>query len=57
MTQTDFDIYLELRDAVKQAVNTQQGGDFVLFLSYCAARLNKGDSVQAIWNDFQKKAQ
>lgn len=56
MTQTDFDIYLELRDAVKQAVNTKQGGDFVLFLSYCAARLDKGDSVQAIWNDFQKKA-
>lgn len=38
-----------------------EGGDggknFITYLRYCSVRLNKGDSVQAIWRDFQGKAQ
>lgn len=53
--QTDLGIYLELRKAVIQEVDAQKGNDFIRFLNYCAACLDKGDSVQAIWNDFQVK--
>lgn len=37
----------------------QKPGDeaFIDFLRYCSERLNKGDSVQAIWRDFQERAQ
>lgn len=27
---------------------------FIDFLRFCSERLNKGDSVQAIWRDFQE---
>ena len=40
-----------------QAEGDNGGGHFIAFLRYCSGRLNKGDSVQAIWHDFQKKAQ
>lgn len=40
-------LYTEDKDTVQ---------DFIAFLRYCSGRLNKGDSVQAIWRDFQEKA-
>ena len=33
------------------------GDAFINFLRYCSERLNRGDSVQVIWRDFQEKAQ
>lgn len=27
-------------------------GDFLAFILHCAERLNRGDSVQAIWRDY-----
>lgn len=39
------------------AENGDGGGNFITYLRYCSVRLNKGDSVQAIWRDFQEKAQ
>lgn len=53
--QTDLGIYLELREAVIHEVNAQKSNDFIHFLNHCTVRLDKGDSVQTIWNDFQAK--
>ncbi len=36
-----------------KAATEREEKDFILFLNYCSERLNKGDSVQAIWNDYQ----
>lgn len=31
--------------------------EFIEFLRFCVDGLNKGDSVQEVWNDFLKRAQ
>jgi hypothetical protein len=31
-------------------------GNYAAFIRYCLERLNKGDSVQAIWRDYQASA-
>lgn len=45
----------EILKAEKQT--NSEGSAFICFLHYCVERINKGDSVQVIWNDFQEKAQ
>ena len=54
-------VCLEMGTIAKKALQSQgqePGNDaFIDFLRYCSERLNRGDSVQAIWRDFQEKAQ
>ena len=60
MKETEYQACYEMGLVAKRALRAEGGGDgrdFIDFLRYCSARLNKGDSVQAIWHDFQKKAQ
>lgn len=39
------------------ALNTTvDSNDFIDFLCYCVERLNRGKLVQAIWSDYQEKA-
>lgn len=48
---------LTCREAVDTARLFSTANDkdsFVEFLTYCAERLSKGDSVQAIWRDYQE---
>lgn len=56
MKQSDFEVYIELQKIVKQEINEHTIDIFIRFLHLCAARLERGDSVQAIWNDFLRKA-
>lgn len=57
MEHSDFEQFCQIKE-IGQAV-AQQGerDDFISFLRYCAGRLDKGDSVQAIWNDYQASKQ
>lgn len=54
-------VCLEMGTIAKKALQSQgqkPGNDaFIDFLRYCAERLSRGDSVQAIWRDFQEKEQ
>lgn len=53
MEHNDFELYCEIK-AIGQTVAPQGEREaFISFLQYCAGRLDKGDSVQAIWNDYQ----
>ena len=40
----------------KSIASLKDSSDFIVFLHYCAERLNKGEPVQAIWNDYQRRA-
>ncbi len=51
----DLEVYCELREQTKSVAGAEDREGFISFLRYCAERLDKGDSVQAIWNDFQGK--
>jgi len=57
MEHSDFDQFCQIKE-IGQTVS-QQGEkvDFISFLRYCAGRLDKGDSVQAIWNDYRVSEQ
>lgn len=54
-------VCLEMGRIAKTATQSQGqkpgSNAFIDFLRYCSERLNRGDSVQAIWHDFQEKAQ
>lgn len=57
MEHNDFELYCEIK-VIGQTVAKQGEKDaFISFLQYCAGRLDKGDSVQAIWNDYQATKQ
>ena len=57
MEHNDFKLYCEIK-AIGQTIAKQGEKDtFISFLQYCAGRLDKGDSVQAIWNDYQATKQ
>ena len=47
----------QMGEIASQVIDAGEGEEFICFLRYCAVRLNKGDSVQAIWNDFQERVQ
>ena len=62
MKTLDKKVCCEMGDIARRirATEKQTGlgeSDFINFLQYCAERINKGDSVQAIWSDFQKTVQ
>ena len=60
MKETEYQACCEMGLVAKRALRAEGGDggeDFIAFLRYCSGRLNKGVSVQAIWRDFQKKAQ
>lgn len=44
---------LDCRELENQAHDQD---DFILFLQYCVARLDKGETVQAIWHDYRRSA-
>lgn len=55
MKQNDFELYCEIKE-IGQTVALHGGEDeFISFLQYCAERLDRGDSVRAIWNDYQER--
>ena len=37
------------------ALDAADKKDFIEFLRFCVERLNKGDTVQAIWNDYRRQ--
>lgn len=48
--------YCEMAAISKKIIEREGHTDYVNFLLYCFARLNTGDSVQAIWSDYLAKA-
>ncbi len=36
-----------------QSLDAAKQQEYIRFLQYCMERLNKGDTVQAIWSDYQ----
>ncbi len=56
MDQDELNTYCEFREQLATAEGAGSLNDFVGFLSYCAARLNRGDPVQAIWSDYLGRA-
>lgn len=44
--------YFEMRATAKEIISRSGKDEFLAFLIFCSERLNKGDSVQAIWHDF-----
>lgn len=46
----------EMKELSQKMLSAGCEGNFIAFLRYCSERLKKGDSVQAIWNDYQAKA-
>ena len=60
MKDIENEVCYEMSLVAKRALRAKGGDgseDFIAFLRYCSGRLDKGDSVQAIWRDFQAKAQ
>lgn len=55
MKTNDLELYCELKEKVQSIHESSVREGFIAFLSYCAGRLDKGDSVQAIWNDYQAR--
>lgn len=55
MKTKDLEVYCELREQTKSIAGAEERESFISFLRQCAERLNRGDSVQAIWNDFREK--
>lgn len=43
------------REILDKSVEEFGDDNFIVFLRYCSERLNKDDSIQAIWRDFQTK--
>lgn len=39
---------------VGESLCGEDAEDFIKFLQFCLERLNKGEQVQAIWNDYQR---
>lgn len=44
----------ELDMLVGESLCEEEVDDFIAFLHFCLERLNKGEQVQAIWNDYLK---
>lgn len=57
MTQKNIGNYQAIVNHVNQEVNPSSIKSFIDFLHFCVAHLDTDDSVQAIWNDFQRKAE
>ncbi len=53
-TTSDFDQYCELRSALQLMSATGKGEEYISFLRFCVKRLERGDSVQKIWSDYQQ---
>lgn len=45
-----------IREICVDSTGVHGSKDLAAFILYCAERLGKGDSVQAIWSDYQVKA-
>jgi hypothetical protein len=60
MKKESYDSFLinEVQQLLKdKAIGTlKDSEDFIAFLHYCVQRLDKGEPVQVIWNDFQGRA-
>ena len=54
MNKHDFENYIGVVNYLATEKDDKKKEDFIRFLLYSAERLDKGDSVQAIWSDFQK---
>ena len=52
MEHNGIEAYVELRATYSAIVDEGEQERFISFLRYCAERLEKGDSVQAIWSDY-----
>ena len=46
---------VEMKTLSQKMLSAGYEGDFIAFLRYCSERLKRGDSVQAIWSDYQAK--
>ena len=52
MIDSDLPLYCELKQIEQEATIHGERSAFISFLRNSAERLKKGDSVQAIWNDY-----
>lgn len=56
MEINEYKVCCDMGLIVKRVLCSEDSGaGFIAFLLYCSGRLDKGDSVQAIWHDFQQK--
>lgn len=55
MTHSDLGEYCELRKIELALKAAHEKDDFVDFIRFCAERLNKGETVQAIWIDYSTR--
>lgn len=53
----DLELYGELRATYQSIEHEGKQEDFISFLHYCADRLEKGATVQEIWNDYVRRVQ
>lgn len=47
---------VEMKTLSQKVLSAGCEDNFIAFLRYCSERLKRGDSVQAIWSDYQAKA-
>lgn len=57
MSKYSFESYIGVINYLHSEKDNEKKEDFIQFLLYSAERLNKGDSVQVIWNDYQQRAE
>ncbi len=57
MIHDDLYGYCELQSIAAATEALGKSKDFIVFLHYCAARLEKGEQVQEVWCDYQSKGQ
>ena len=57
MKQDELTEYSEMLGISQHILSVGAADRYLAFIRSCVERLNKGDSVQAIWNDYQQKAQ
>lgn len=56
MTNHEIEQFREFYEMAEQSISASGEKQFLNFLQFCVERLNKGDSVQEVWNDFLGKA-
>lgn len=54
MTNNEYEQFRKFYEMAEQARSAQKEEDFLEFIRFCVERLNRGEQVQAIWNDYQE---
>lgn len=52
MVHSELGEYCEFKDIALAAETAQEREEFKAFVLFCVERLNRGETVQAIWHDY-----